>query len=174
MPAQSKRNNANILISACLLGHPVRYDGATKTMLHPAIEKWLQEGRLISLCPEISAGFTTPRAPAEIANGLRGQDVLSGTAKVMDLDGVDVTHFFITGAEIALKTAITNHCRYALLTDGSPSCGSRFIYDGRFQNKSHVGSGVTTALLRNHGIEVFAHSEIDELVLKIDAAPLTS
>lgn len=155
-----------ILISACLLGQKVRYDGSAKTVLHPALTKWQKEGRLVALCPEIAAGFATPRAPAEIAEGLNGEDVLAGKARVIDLSGADVTKFFITAAEIALETALANHCHYALLTDGSPSCGSRFIYDGHFQNKSHIGNGVTSALLRKQGIEVFPHTEIDDLTKK--------
>ncbi|KXV69597.1 purine nucleoside phosphorylase, partial [Gluconobacter japonicus] len=29
-----------ILVSACLLGQPVRYDGKAKTLLHPLLQQW--------------------------------------------------------------------------------------------------------------------------------------
>ena len=53
-----------ILVSACLLGIPCRYDGAGKA--DPAIEKLRQGGHtLIPVCPEILGGLPTPRPPAE-------------------------------------------------------------------------------------------------------------
>jgi uncharacterized protein YbbK (DUF523 family) len=56
------------------------------------------------------------------------------------------------------------------LIDGSPSCGSGFIYDGAFAGRRHVGAGVTAALLRQHGIEVFAETEIDALQIRLPQA----
>ncbi|EDT37302.1 protein of unknown function DUF523 [Burkholderia ambifaria MEX-5] len=50
-----------------------------------------------------------------------------------------------------------------ILAHGSPSCGSTFIYDGSFESRRKPGAGVTAALLREHGIEVFADTEIDAL-----------
>jgi hypothetical protein len=54
-------------------------------------------------------------------------------------------------------------CRHAVLTDGSPSCGSLSIYDGRFAGQKRTGAGVTAALLRASGIEIFTEDAIDEL-----------
>ncbi|MGO8352268.1 DUF523 domain-containing protein, partial [Rhizobium johnstonii] len=50
--------------------------------------------------------------------------------------------------------------RYALLIDGSPSCGSGFIYDGTFSGRKHAGNGVTAAALKADGVEVFSDCEI--------------
>ncbi|MGN6776349.1 DUF523 domain-containing protein, partial [Rhizobium sp.] len=80
-----------ILVSACLMGHAVRYDGRSKPLVHPAIDRWREEGRLITICPEMSAGMAVPRPPAEIADGATGEDVLAGTARVMEITGGDVT-----------------------------------------------------------------------------------
>jgi uncharacterized protein YbbK (DUF523 family) len=154
---------ARILISACLLGRPVRYNGSAKTLNHQALEFWRSEGRLVSLCPELAGGFGTPRPPAEIEAGRSGQDVLSGRARVIEPTGADVTSLYIKGAEAALALARSSACALALLVDGSPSCGSSFIHDGGFAGRKQPGAGVTTALLRNNGIEVFAESEIDAL-----------
>ncbi len=56
---------SNILISACLLGHAVRYDGKGKPLHHPAIERWRDDGRLVTICPEMAGGMPVPRPPAE-------------------------------------------------------------------------------------------------------------
>jgi|GEM_PF-6133334 len=67
-----------ILISACLAGLPVRYNGSAKPLVHAAVDRWMAEGRLVTLCPELAGGFQVPRPPAEIENGLNGDDVLDG------------------------------------------------------------------------------------------------
>ncbi len=156
-----------ILISACLLGQPVRYDGKGKPLFHPAIDRWREEGRLVTICPEMAGGMPVPRPPAEIENGASGLDVLEGRARVLDVTGGDVTAEFIAGAEKALALAQTHGCTYALLIDGSPSCGSVAIYDGSFSGVKHAGNGVTAALLQREGIAVYAPSRIKDLVLEI-------
>jgi uncharacterized protein YbbK (DUF523 family) len=50
-----------------------------------------------------------------------------------------------------------------VLTDGSPSCGSSYIYDGSFTGVRQPGRGTTAALLNAHGIAVYAESQIAEL-----------
>ncbi|MGE6741063.1 DUF523 domain-containing protein [Allorhizobium pseudoryzae] len=152
-----------ILISACLLSQPVRYDGKGKPLVHPWIEAWKGEGRLVSFCPELAGGMSVPRPPAEIEKGMNGDDVLAGHARVLEVTGGDVTAAFVAGAEKALGLAEANGCTVALLIDGSPSCGSLAIYDGSFGGVKHAGHGVTAALLKRHGIAVYAPSEIEAL-----------
>ena len=156
-----------ILVSACLMGLPVRYDGSAKPLLHEAVARWREEGRLVTFCPELAAGFAVPRPPAEIGRARNGSDVLDGTAQVVEADGRDVSAGFIEGARRALQIARDNGCRHALLIDGSPSCGSGFVYDGSFSGKRHAGEGVTAAYLRRHGIAVFSHTEVDRLVTQL-------
>ena len=158
---------SRILVSACLLGQPVRYNGSAKSAAHPLLEQWRQEGRLVAICPELSAGFGVPRPAAEIAEARDGEAVLAGAASVIEATGGDVTDLYVAGAQSALALALEYDCRFALLTDGSPSCGSEFIYDGSFGGRRHAGIGVTTALLRQHGIEVFAETEIDVLQARL-------
>jgi uncharacterized protein YbbK (DUF523 family) len=152
-----------ILISACLAGLPVRYNGSAKPLLHDAVDRWRAEGRLVALCPELSGGFQVPRPPAEIENGRDGEDVLDGRARVLEISGLDVSAAYIAGARIALDVARDNGCRHALLIDGSPSCGSGFVYDGTFSGMRHAGQGVTAALLRRSGIVVYSDREVDRL-----------
>nr|WP_175801392.1 DUF523 domain-containing protein [Burkholderia anthina] len=156
-----------ILVSMCVLGHPVRYNGLARTAAHAALERWQREGRLVPVCPELAGGLSVPRPPAEIADGESGQRVLKGAARIVDVHGTDVTAAFVDGAQTALALARAHDCRFAILADGSPSCGSRFIYDGSFAGRRHAGAGVTAALLREHGVEVFADTEIDALVARL-------
>ena len=55
-----------ILVSACLLGSHVRYNGSYRLDNHPVLTRWQAEGRVVQICPEVAAGFSTPRPPAEI------------------------------------------------------------------------------------------------------------
>ncbi|KQV43710.1 MULTISPECIES: DUF523 domain-containing protein [unclassified Rhizobium] len=158
---------AKILVSACLMGHAVRYDGKAKPLIHPALDRWREEGRLVTICPEMSAGMPVPRPPAEIAGACNGVDVLQGRAAVVEITGGDVTQAFIDAAQNALELALRQDCRYALLIDGSPSCGSGFIYDGSFSGNRRTGEGVTAALLRQNGIEVFSDRDIGQLVQRL-------
>ena len=158
-----------ILISACLLGRPVRYDGKGKPLNDPLIERWKAEGRLMAYCPEQAGGLPTPRPPAEIEGGMNGEDVLAGRARVLEVTGGDVTAEFVEGARKAAAFAREQDCEIALLIDGSPSCGSGFIYDGSFSGIRHAGFGVTAALMRQAGIEVFSDRELDKLGAYLEA-----
>ncbi|WP_072370442.1 DUF523 domain-containing protein [Rhizobium tibeticum] len=158
-----------ILVSACLMGHAVRYDGQSKPLAHPAIGRWIEEGRLVTICPEMSAGMPVPRPPAEIEGGATGEDVLAGRARVVDITGGDVTEEFGQAAENALALATETGCRYALLIDGSPSCGSGFVYDGTFSGHRQAGNGVTAALLKKAGIAVYSDREVEQLVAGLAA-----
>lgn len=151
-----------ILISACLLGEPVRYDGASKPLNHPVIHEWNKQGRLVPSCPETAGGLFTPRPPAEIKGG-SGKGVLDGSARVITRDK-DVTANFIAGARAVLALAKEERISIALLKENSPSCGSSFIYNGSFSGTLIPGMGVATALLQHHGIIVFGENDIDALI----------
>lgn len=152
-----------ILISACLMGAPVRYDGQSKPSENPHLARWQAAGRLLAICPEIAGGFATPRPPAEIEPEASARDVLQGHARVLDSEGGNQTDGFLEGARATLASAQNAGCRHAILMDGSPSCGTGFIYDGRFNGTTKSGLGVTAELLRNHGIRVWSAAEIDAL-----------
>ena len=148
-----------ILVSSCLVGRPVRYDGASKPLGADLLARWRAEGRLVPVCPEVSGGLAVPRPPAEIVGG-DGHAVLDGTARVRANTGKDVTAEFVRGAQAALDTARRAGARIALLKEGSPSCGGNRIYDGTFTRKSVPGEGVTAALLQREGIHVFSEDEL--------------
>ncbi|WP_245879554.1 DUF523 domain-containing protein [Zobellella endophytica] len=150
-----------ILMSACLLGKRVRYDGGSLAVTDRIVERWLSEGRVISVCPEVEAGMSIPRAPAEILEG-NGDDVLSGEADVVEKGGEKVTPAFLAGACVALDLCNRFNINVAVLAEFSPSCGTSSIYDGSFSGKKIAGMGVTAALLHRHGVRVFNQYEITE------------
>ncbi len=160
-----------VLVSACLLGQPVRYDGNSLRSSSNILEQWDREGRIVSVCPELASGLPVPRPPAEIQAG-NGMDVLNGRAIVLANTGQDQTQEFVEGAHASLSTALSNGILVAVLTDGSPSCGSTFLYDGTFSgNKKIDAAGVTAALLQRHGVAVFSQNEVeaaDELLRRLD------
>ncbi|MFT9375636.1 DUF523 domain-containing protein [Komagataeibacter saccharivorans] len=158
----------NLLISGCLSGQPVRYDGAARLLEHASLTRWQAEGRVIAFCPETAAGMPIPRPAAEIACGGDGIAVLDGHDHVYEITGRDVSAQFVEGAHKALEMARRHNCALALLMDGSPSCGSSFIYDGQFSGTRHAGQGVTTALLQRHGITVYAPAQFSLLEAAMD------
>ncbi len=139
-----------ILVSACLLGEPCRYDGKSKP--DREVAKLEERYRLIPVCPECLGGLTTPRAPSERCNG-----------RVVNRLGEDVTAYYIRGAEQALALAQANGCRLAVLKERSPSCGCGKIYDGSFTGALVSGNGVTAELLLKHGICVLGEGQISIL-----------
>jgi uncharacterized protein YbbK (DUF523 family) len=94
-----------------------------------------------------------PRCPSEISGG-DGEDVLEGRARVVAQDGSDRTAEFIAGAQKTLEAARRCGAKRAYMKAKSPSCGCGRIYDGTFSAVLRSGDGVTTALLKRHGIEV--------------------
>ncbi len=150
-----------ILISACLLGEKVRYDGGENRLESEILERWQQEGRLVAVCPEVEGGLPTPRPPAEIVSG-DGEDVLRERAWLVNNRGIEVTEHFLRGADRALQLALQHHIRMAILKSRSPSCGKGWIYDGHFSGTLKQGDGVTVALLKRHGIRVFQEGELEK------------
>ncbi|MDQ8934347.1 DUF523 domain-containing protein [Acinetobacter rudis] len=144
------------LISACLLGQAVRYDGG-HCLVHE-LQQLLATGQAVAFCPEVAGGLSTPRLPAEIVAG-HGQAVLAGQAKVLDSMGQDVTAAFILGAERCLALALQHQVTHVVLKANSPSCGSTHIYNGHFNGQKIEGQGVTAALLSQHGFQVMSEQE---------------
>jgi uncharacterized protein YbbK (DUF523 family) len=148
-----------ILVSACLLGRPVRYDGGAKSCLHPRLLAWVEAGRVVPFCPEVEGGFGVPRPRAELDGG-DGAAVWGGEAVVRDENGLDVTAGYRRGAQAALAVCRREGIRLAVLKEGSPSCASHRIADGSFSGDSRPGLGVTAALLQENGIRVLSEEDL--------------
>ncbi|QHE93372.1 DUF523 domain-containing protein [Pandoraea fibrosis] len=157
-----------ILVSSCLLGHPVRYHGRPARCESDAaaiLARWQAKGLILPICPEVAGGLPTPRAPAEITGSpiaIGGNAVWQKHARVMDNTGADVTDAFLDGAQRALALAQRHGICIAVLKEDSPSCGSTSIYDGSFSARKVAGEGVAAAWLRRHGIEVFSEHTLAE------------
>ena len=157
-----------ILVSACILGEQVRYNREILTDCPSILKQWEQAGRVIPVCPEILGGLPVPRSPAEIQGG-GGEDVLAGNAKVVDINGQDVTLAFLMGAMETLRLAKENGIEYAILKARSPSCGNNVIYSGSFTGRLIEGQGVAAALCKQSGIQVFNEKEIDQIASLMDS-----
>ncbi|MDH1067420.1 DUF523 domain-containing protein, partial [Pseudomonas sp. GD03985] len=155
-----------LLVSRCLLGHKVRYDGGAHGP-YGLLQRWQEEGRVVPLCPEVAGGLPTPRPPAEIPGG-QGGGVLDGTLPVLTDAGDDVTAAFVAGAEAALALVRRHGLRVAVLKARSPSCGNTHNYDGSFGGRLVEGEGVTAALLRRAGVKVFNEQQLAEAAAELD------
>jgi len=103
-----------IAVSACLLGHKVRYDGAHQ--IQPLIISSLaEEFKLLAVCPEMEIGLGVPRAKIELLKKAQQTRVLSTQEPIVDL-----TQTLQNFAEEFLNSA---NISGFILKDKSPSCG---------------------------------------------------
>ena len=141
-----------ILTSECLYGgRIVRYDGGEVPETHPTYLKWKEEGRLIPICPEVFGGLPTPRPDSQRIGD-----------RVVACTGPDVTEEYTKGALEAVRLAKENDVAFCIMKQDSPSCGSKFIYDGTFTDTKIPGQGLAVEMLRDAGFKVFAEEDIDE------------
>lgn len=143
------------IVSACLAGINSRYDVTSQE--DKAIVRLIASGKAIPLCPEQLGGLPTPRVKIDFRNG-DGKAIVSGHAGAyaIGVDGIDYSKNLIRGAIEVLKIARLIKLDGAILKDGSPSCGVRHVW---VDNRKVEGCGVTTALLRNNGIDVLSLEE---------------
>lgn len=139
-----------ILVSACLLGVPCRYDGKSKP--DERVISLSKHFELIPVCPESLGGLETPRIPAEIIGD-----------RVIRQDGLDITENYKTGAMLALDIAKKNGCKIAILKAKSPSCGRDLVYDGTFTKALKNGNGVCAKLLLENKITVLTEDETEKI-----------
>ncbi len=142
-----------LLISACLMGVPCRYDGKSKP--HPIAKLLEEKYRLIPICPEVEGGLPTPRTPCEILQN-----------RVVSMSGEDRTKEYRLGANKALVLTKKYGITAALLKAKSPSCGNQLIYDGSFSGRLIDGMGITARLLSDHGILVYNETQANLLIDK--------
>lgn len=135
-----------ILISACLLGDNTKYDGGNNYF--PLVEKLKKKYQLVPFCPEVECGLPIPREPAEIKS-----------SKVITKSGKDVTSLYNSSAEKAVNLCKFLGIHIAILKDGSPACGCRYIHDGTFSGLKIEGLGVTARALINAGVKVYAETD---------------
>jgi uncharacterized protein YbbK (DUF523 family) len=151
-----------ILVSECLYGgRPVRYDGAEIPSDDPLFLRWKAEGRLVPVCPEVLGGLPVPRAEAQRAKG---------GDRVFTKDGKDVTAAFEKGAEEALRRARAQDVAFAVMKDGSPSCGVHRIHDGAFTGVNIPGRGLAAERLAAAGYQVFSEEETEKAAALLETS----
>jgi uncharacterized protein YbbK (DUF523 family) len=136
----SYKYEKKILISACLMGDKVRYDG---NGFYNRLFGEIIKNNYIKVCPEVLGGLSIPRSSCEIKDG-----------KVWNMDGQDCTEAFEKGAEITQKIALENIIEIAIMKEKSPPCGKEYIYDGNFQGKLISGTGLASKLLIKEKINI--------------------
>ena len=131
-----------ILISACLAGRNVKYNGSNNAV--PWLCEWIEqhEDQVLLVCPEVMGGLPTPRLPAEIQFSEANSGAVPEKRRVVN--------------KAVLELVKQHHITSAILKANSPSCSGFYIYDGTFSGTKIVGQGITAALLMEHGVRVYS------------------
>ena len=153
-----------ILISACLAGRNVKYNGSNNAVLW--LCEWIERHKeqVLLVCPEVMGGLMgglpTPRLPAEIQFSEANSGAVPEKRRVVNKAGEDVTEQFLIGAEKVLELVKQHHITSAILKANSPSCSGFYIYDGTFSGTKIAGRGITAALLMEHGVRVYSETMV--------------
>lgn len=134
------------IVSACLVGMNTKYNGGNNK--NERIIEFLKDKEYITICPEVSGGLSTPRAPSEIVKD-----------RVINKEGIDVTKEFNLGTNKEIERVKEFGATIAILKSKSPSCGLNYIYDGSFTSSLIEGDGVFVKELKKLGIKIL--TELD-------------
>ena len=155
-----------ILISACLAGRNVKYNGSNNAVSW--LCEWIERHKeqVLLVCPEVMGGLPTPRLPAEIH--FREADSGAGpeNRRVFNKAGQDVTEQFLLGAEKVLELVKQHHITSAVMKANSPSCSGFYIYDGTFSGTKVAGQGITAELLMEHGVKGYSETMVTPELLE--------
>ncbi|MBS7353899.1 MAG: DUF523 domain-containing protein, partial [Erysipelotrichaceae bacterium] len=91
------------VVSACLLGENTKYNGLNNR--NEELIELLKGQEVITVCPEVLGGLSTPRYPSEI----KGDRVLNSR-------GEDVTFYFEAGARKSLDKVLEFDPDYIITT----------------------------------------------------------
>jgi len=139
---------AVIVVSACLIGLPTRYDGRSAACAE--VLSRAEDCTLVPVCPEQLGGLPTPRPPHYCQRGT-GRDVLAGRSRVVTAEGGDATLAFLRGAQLVARLTELCGAREVWLKEKSPSCGVRWTTS---EGRTVAGPGVTAALLLARGLDL--------------------
>ena len=155
-----------ILISACLAGRNVKYNGGNNAV--PWLCQWIEQHKeqVLLVCPEVMGGLSTPRLPAEIQSEESNSGAFLKNRRVVNKAGENVTAQFLLGAEKVLEIVKQRHITSAIMKSNSPSCSGSFIYDGTFSGTRITGQGITAALLIEHGVKVYSEMTVTPELLE--------
>ena len=135
-------------VSACLLGHNVRYDATNKK--NNELIEILKDVDIISICPEVLGGLSVPHFPCEIKDNV-----------INNSQNEDMTSFFVRGSNLAYN--MIKDCDFLILKTKSPSCGYQKIYDGSFSGKLIDGNGLFAKLCIENNIRIYTENDIEQI-----------
>ena len=155
-----------ILISACLAGRNVKYNGGNNAV--PWLCQWIErhKDQVLLVCPEMMGGLPVPRLPAEIQSRESDPGGFLKNRRVVNKAGEDVTEQFLLGAVKVLELVKQHHITSAIMKSNSPSCSGSYIYDGTFSGTKIAGQGITAALLTEHGVKVYSEKTLTPALLE--------
>ena len=136
-----------IVVSACLVGLPCRYDGVSR-FCSKVFALW-EQGIACAICPEGLAGLSIPRLPCELIEG-----------EAVSRDGEDLTYLFRQGVARAIAITRAVGAKRAIVKSRSPSCGLGEIYDGTFSDTLCRGNGLWTEALLAEGLSVVTEEDL--------------
>ncbi len=140
------------VVSACLAGIDCRFDG--ENCWNERVVNLVKSGQAVPVCPEVLGGLAIPRTRCEMVFTDDGEfNIISET-------GEDRTQEYLSGAKKTVEIANTIGAEKAIMKEESPSCGLRIIYDGTFSKNKIAGMGITSQLLREHGISVLTEEDL--------------
>ncbi|WP_299582213.1 DUF523 domain-containing protein [uncultured Microbulbifer sp.] len=94
----------------------MRYNGSDIEVISKDFNWLVDTQGIVPLCPEVSAGLSVPRAPAEICGG-SGAEVLVGMARVIGSGGDDLADQFLLGTDVALRLCRDLDIKFAVLIE---------------------------------------------------------
>lgn len=140
-----------VLVSACLLGQNVKYNGGNNH--NAAVHAFLRGKQIILVCPEVLSGMPVPRPPVELCKG-----------RVINKKEMDLTAIYQKGVDRVIQQIKEKPVDLAVLKAKSPTCGNREIYDGTFSHHLIPGQGLLAAALTKLGIPVLNEKDIESLM----------
>ena len=136
-----------ILVSACLLGDNVKYNGGNNKS--SSVLNFIKGHEVMSFCPEILAGFSVPRKAIE----MKGEDLIS-------VDGENLNEYMTLSLSRIDKIIKDFKPDLAILKSRSPSCGKDKIYDGSFTHTLTDKDGYASKYLKDNNIKVISEEDI--------------
>jgi len=147
--AQIITDRVSVGISACVYNCPVRYNGKAFDALS-ILGREKADFTFTPLCPECLAGLGVPRMPIHLTG--TGQEVLEGSARVLDRRGRDRTEQVVEGARAAMQALARAGVEAFVAKESSPTCGLYKARVGKRRTESSAGSGVFGAMLIESGL----------------------
>jgi uncharacterized protein YbbK (DUF523 family) len=138
-----------IAVSACLLGHNVRYNKTNKQF---PLLRTIEEVEYLSICPEVTAGFGVPRESIQL------EEVGNEIRLIRRVDRCDVTDVFCEKNGLLIRELALSGVCGAILKSKSPSCG---VGDSKLLGSSSLVDGLFAMLLRVHLPNLPLISEVD-------------